>query len=279
MGNINRLDIEGYTKFLPTQYGDSEKLIKFLSVFLKQIQDLEDSNVDLDKYSTDITLAYGYQLDIIGKLLGILRKGRTDAQYREAIYFKIAINTGNGTPENCMQYLSNVTKASNINYWEHYPASVILETNGTNIPSNIPNTLDNITPAGVSVGGVISSQSGEVFRGSDVTDAFNNYVDIPSPLNSVEVGGVDAECGNLLAELTYIGFTGFVPVLDTDPLSRCIFPDLVDPSTKYFGYLGNILADSFGDLNDSGVGSRFISALEAPIFNTTQGVFADVYIK
>lgn len=282
MANISKLDITGYTKYLPTQYGESSKLIKLLSIYLQQIQQLEDSNVDLDKYSTNIPLAFGYQLDIIGKLLGVYRQSRTDEQYRIAIYDKIALNIGNGTPENCIQYLSSTTSASNINYWEHYPASIIMETNGNTNLTSMTSPLGNITMAGVSVGGVIASESGEVFRGCDVSHAYDNRIVVVSSYPELELMGEDMECGNPLAELGNVGYTGFFAVEDSDPLSRCIFPDLAeltDDSNKYFGFLGNFLSDSFGDLNDSTVGARFRSLLEAPQYETTQGIFADVYTK
>ena len=274
MSELIQKDLTLASNFLPSQFSSSEKLKTFLGIFLNKVQELEDANIDLNNVSTNIATSYGYQLDIIGKLIGTTRGGRSDKQYRDAIYFQISLNTGNGTPEDSIQYLSYVTEATKVGYWEHYPASVILETNGTNIPSNIPNTLDNITPAGVSVGGVIVSETGQVFRGCDTTIAYSNFEDITSPFLEIECGGdldfsddtifsgddvqagdnaqtecliSSVECGALEAECVYQGFTGFRPVADSDPLARCIFPDQASNQLN-FGL-------------------------------TTKGVFADVYTK
>ena len=192
MTGLLQKDLTLYSNFLPNQFSSSEKLKTFLGIFLDKVQELGDANISLSNLSTDINLAYGYQLDIIGKLIGSDRKGKTDVQYRGEILFQISLNTGNGTPENCIQYLSYVTQATKVSYWEHYPASVILETNGINIPTNIPNTLDNITIAGVSVGGVITSESGQVFRGCELTEATNE---------------------------------GFYFIGDSSELARCILPE------------------------------------------------------
>lgn len=271
MAEGSKRDIVSYSDFLPVQYNNSPNLKTFLSIFLEQVQELEDANIDLDNLSTNIELAFGYQLDIIGKLIGVPRSGKSDEEYRDAIYFQISLNIGNGTPENAIQYLSYVTNATKVGYWEHYPAAVILETNGTNIPSNIPNTLDNITPAGVATGGVIVSETGEVFRGCDTTVSFSNFEDIISPFPEVELGGMDIECGGATSECIYQSFTGFLPVTDTDPLARCIFPDLDDLFAQTENGAGELIMAA---------GEEYAEASEQLDFSlTSKGVFADVYIK
>lgn len=270
MSNIIKRDVTSYEDYLPIQYKDSENLKKLLGIFLAQTQELEDANVDLDTVSTDINLAYGYQLDIIGKLVGAERRGKTDEEFREEILFRISINTGNGTPEDCIQYLNFVTKADDVKFWEHYPASVIMETNGTLIPSNIPNTLDNVTLAGVSVGGVIASETGQVFRGCESIDAYTNFEDTSSPYPQLEVGGDDMEMGSPLAELSGSSFTGFLYTRDSDNLSRCVLPEI----------------DEIYIIVDNGAGEEIMlcgeeeavcAAESLPL--TTKGVFAEVYVK
>ena len=66
MSNIIKKDITAYVDILPSQYNDSPSLRKILEIFLTQVQVLEDANLELDRVSTDVNLAYGYQLDIIG---------------------------------------------------------------------------------------------------------------------------------------------------------------------------------------------------------------------
>jgi hypothetical protein len=223
--------------------------------------------MELDRVSTNINLATDYQLDIIGKLIGTQRSGRTDVQYREAILFQISINVGNGTPENAIQYLSYVTNATKVSYWEHYPAMVILETNGTNIPRNIPNTLDNITMAGVAVGGVITSETGMVFRGCSVNEAYSNFEFILAPYPELEVGGGNIECGNVIAECSYVDYQGFTPVEDDTLLARCILPSIISASA----------------VGVNGTGEAEMACGEAVAecsdLLTTKGVFAGIHTK
>lgn len=279
-GLIESEDLLAFEDLLPSQYSNAARLRKYLSIFLSEVQALEDANTEFSNVSTSISVAEGYQLDIIGKLVGAERRGKSDAEYREEIYFRISINIGNGTSEDCLQYLSYVTQATNTRIWNHYPASVIMETNGTNIPLNIPNTLDNITMAGVSVGGVISvPPSREVFIMCEETEAYSNYTDISAPYPELELGGDDMECGNLEAELSYITFRGFKPLLDGDILSRSTLPDEDYLKNKYFGFLGNILAGSFGSVYNESIGAPLLSLYEYAEQTSTKGIFADVYTK
>tara|TARA_R110000851_G_scaffold7552_1_gene29274 strand:+ start:1263 stop:2084 length:822 start_codon:yes stop_codon:yes gene_type:complete len=271
MSELLQKDLTAYSNFLPNQFSSSEKLKTFLGIFLNKVQELEDANLNLSNLSTNITLAYGYQLDIIGKLVGSLRKGKPDEQYREEILFQISLNTGNGTPENCIQYLSYVTQATKVSYWEHYPASVILETNGTNIPTNIPNTLDNITIAGVSVGGVITSESGRVFRGCELTEAYSNLTIFNSPYPEIELGGMNIECGNVLAECIIADNEAFSFISDSSELARCTLPELDEIYTNTNNGAGeNVMACGEEE-------AECRSEFEKPL--TTKGVFAEVYTK
>jgi hypothetical protein len=204
MANITQKSITDYEDHLPKQYDESLALRKILTVFLDQVQDLEVANNQLAEFSTDIEKAYGSQLDIIGNLVGEERQGKPDDQYREAIYFRISVNIGNGTPEDCLQYLAYVTKSSQCQIWEHYPASIVMETNGAILPSNIAKAIDNISLAGVSVGGIISvPENGQVFRGTPVTSAENN-----------KVGSI------------------YTAVDDSDQLARSMFPDVNVVTTR-----------------------------------------------
>ena len=271
MSELIQKDLTLYSNFLPNQFSSSEKLKTFLSIFLSKAQELEDANIDLDTVSTNIASAYGYQLDIIGKLLGASRDGRTDEQYRDAILFQISINVGNGTPEDCVQYLSYVTQATKVGYWEHYPASVILETNGTVIPSNVPNTLDNVTLAGVSVGGVIASESGQVFKGCELADSNSNLVLENTPFPELELGGMGIECGNTLAECAPTVLQEYTFVGDASNLARCILPEIDELYVNTSNGAGeDIMACGEEE-------AQCTSEFENPL--TTKGVFAEVHTK
>ena len=64
-------------------------LIVILLIALESVQSLNEAQLELSEINTDFKTATGYQLDLIGKLVGAERKGRTDSDYRNYILFKI----------------------------------------------------------------------------------------------------------------------------------------------------------------------------------------------
>lgn len=202
MAVIVERNYEDYTDLLPIQYNDSDNLREFLRIYLEKVEDLNVSQLELSEINTDFKTATGYQLDLIGKLVGALRQGRSDSDYRNYILFKISINIGSGTPEDVINYLSIATDATRIRYFEHYPACTVLETNGTNIPSAIPSTLDNVTPAGVRTGGIMVLIDDYGFRPVELSTAYDNqYTYVPNAtIDDVDFGSVDAEMGGSLIE-------------------------------------------------------------------------------
>lgn len=210
MSNIQVRDFSEYTDLLPVQFSDSENLIKLLQIYLDQVEELNLAQQDLSLLSTNLETATGYQLDIIGNLLGAKRNGADDEGFRDAIKFRISINTGSGTPEDVIGFLRTVTKATTTRYWEHYPASIVVETNGTDIASNLASTIDNVSPAGVKVGGVLWVEGDYAFRPCRLSEAYLNLVDIEEIVYpEVAIGDDDQFLGSPttvmtpLAERTY----------------------------------------------------------------------------
>lgn len=201
MSEIQIRDFSSYTDLLPTQFSDSENLINLLSIYLDQVEELNLAQQSLGEVSTDLEAAFGYQLDLIGNLLGVSRLGMGDNDYRDAIRFGISINTGSGTPEDVIGFLQTITKATKIRYWEHYPACTVLETNGTNIPKAIPTTLDNVTPAGVKTGGVIIVEDNICFRPCRLSEAYSNRVFTGNSSEVYQMGDPENEMGLLDMEM------------------------------------------------------------------------------
>ena len=85
MSNIQVRDFSEYTDLLPVQFSDSENLIKLLQIYLDQVEELNLAQQDLSLLSTNLETATGYQLDIIGNLLGAKRNGSDDEGFRDAI--------------------------------------------------------------------------------------------------------------------------------------------------------------------------------------------------
>lgn len=201
MSNIQVRDFSSYTDFLPLQFSDSDNLIKLLAIYLDQVEELNKAQQELSLLSTNISTATGYQLDIIGNLLGARREGRLDSEYRNYIRFRISINTGSGTPSDVINFVKSITSASKVRYWEHYPASVVVETNGNGIPTNLVDTVDNVTPAGVKAGAVLWVEDDYAVRPCRLSEAYLNYVEKPLyPVNDSECGEVSAESGGAFVE-------------------------------------------------------------------------------
>ncbi len=202
MSVIKERNYEEYTDLLPIQYENSDKLREFLRIYLESVEDLNVEQLSLSAINTDFKTATGYQLDLIGKLIGAERKGRTDSDYRNYILFKISVNIGSGTPEDVINYLSIATNATKVRYFEHYPACTVLETNGETIPTAIPSTLDNVTPAGVRTGGIMVLIDNYGFRPIELSTAYDNeYTYSPNAtIEDIDTGSVDAECGGTFIE-------------------------------------------------------------------------------
>ena len=202
MSNIQIRDFSSYTDLLPVQFNDSENLIKLLTIYLDQVQELNLAQQDLSNLSTDINTATGYQLDIIGNLLGTTREGRLDEDYRTVIQNMIAVNTGSGTPNDVIGFLKTLTKANKVRYWEHYPASIILETDGESLPLNLVPIVDNTAPAGVRLGGIIVVEDNYAFRPCRLSEAYLNYVEV---LGDPDEGSGDDLQFEMGEDLAYMG--------------------------------------------------------------------------
>ncbi len=220
---LKERDYTEYTDLLPIQYNDSAKLRKFLEVYLNKVQELNTSQIELSSINTDFNVATGYQLDLIGKLVGADRLGRTDSDYRDYILFKISINIGSGTPEDVIGYLSVATSATTVRYWEHYPACTMLETNGLVLPAAIPSTLDNVTPAGVRTGGILTLDNNYAHRPVELSTAYDNAYFPTSPSNAL--GEEKSELG--IIELRGIGDSVRFTLISKDSLlGQGIYPEL-----------------------------------------------------
>lgn len=114
---------------LISQFDGKEKLRDVLTVFLSQIQDLEDAYAQI-LTDTTIDLSVGVQLDNIGDIVGEPRSGRTDEQYRTAIRARISLNNSEGTIEDIAELIISVAGIPiSVSIIEFFPAAFIAEIN------------------------------------------------------------------------------------------------------------------------------------------------------
>lgn len=97
-----------------------------------------------------ISTAVGKQLDGCGYIVGEPRAGRDDEAYRDAILFRIFVNTSDATPDDLIKGLRYLTKPDDIQYMEQYPATAILFTGGPVIPVGLRQTMQGLSPAAIS---------------------------------------------------------------------------------------------------------------------------------
>lgn len=157
-----------------TQFRESENFNKLITLFMQEIQDLEEVNFDLlDDRS--IFTAVGAQLDILGLIVGETRQGRGDDEYRAALLLRISINIADGTPNTILDITRTYTTAESTEIWEHYPAMFVVRTDGRDrINGTLKNLVEDIKPAGVKTVVVSDIQRREFIpawevRGQDVS--------------------------------------------------------------------------------------------------------------
>lgn len=129
------------------QFKDKPNIEAVLTSYLEQTNDLEDVYESLLN-ERSISTAVGSQLDLLGALVNEPRLGRSDSVYRLAILTRIGINNSEGTPNQILSLLKNITGATKVNMWEHYPVSAIYYSNTEFTGDDcVSDTLQLISPA------------------------------------------------------------------------------------------------------------------------------------
>lgn len=150
------------------QYKGKPLIAGRLDAFTEQIQDLETGICTLIG-RLDIPNAEGNNLDRIGEIVNEPRLGRTDAEYRLAIYARIGINTSRGLPEELISLWNLIIDPT--------PTWVFLQNLGS---GNIHITSDHIFADQDEVNAVIATISPAIAGGvrlqyiicADTTDGF-----------------------------------------------------------------------------------------------------------
>lgn len=135
-------------RLLLSQFARSTNLQKLLRIIVEPLQDLENVARDL-KEKRSIDTGEGVQLDLIGEWIGEPRQGRDDNEYRRWLRFRIFVNTSDGEPETVIAILRFLTGATDVEYWENYPAALQLYTNGPDVSPELIAILQGVAPAGI----------------------------------------------------------------------------------------------------------------------------------
>jgi hypothetical protein len=85
--------------------------------------------------------AYGPHLDVLGRIVGELRNGRTDPSYRTAIQAKILLNKSSGTIEEIYAIFALLLAVNNLaatmRVQEFYPKALALRMGGVAVPDSV----------------------------------------------------------------------------------------------------------------------------------------------
>lgn len=130
------------------QYKERPNLNALVTALINPLQEIE---LQLELLSTQRWLdnAQGIQLDHYGESVGEERNSRDDTDFRRAIYCRIFINNGGGTPEDIISAINFVYSPKRIIYTELYPAAFQVFIYGEKALTGIKPFMRSVSPAGV----------------------------------------------------------------------------------------------------------------------------------
>lgn len=143
-------------QLLTYQFRNANVTQKLIEVFAEQGIELSDAARDV-QFLRSLSLAEGVQLDGIGQLCGESRNGRNDSDYRDAIYFRILVNSSKATASHVIAAAKIATDASKIVLLEKFPAKFSIITDGIKVLPNLDEILESVSAIAVGLDAVIST--------------------------------------------------------------------------------------------------------------------------
>lgn len=104
---IKIVDFDINNTLLLEQFKQKTKAIEIMKSISKRSKDIEDAAFEIRNLFW-INTAEGDQLDVLGKIHGIARDGRNDADYRDVIEVQIIINNGSGEHEIIIELVTSI---------------------------------------------------------------------------------------------------------------------------------------------------------------------------
>lgn len=174
------------------QYKESRVFNIFLNAIVAQVQVIEDQ-CDLLYRERSLLTAYGYQLDGIGKLIGLSRNGRDDEDYRDALISQIEINVSGGEPESIINAIRKILSPKSIDYFDIYPAYYQLFVQTDENANNLASLVQSMTPAGVGKAIVTLGTDNDPFVLVEATTADANFVMQSGNYHNQEISQLEVE--------------------------------------------------------------------------------------
>jgi hypothetical protein len=129
-----------------------------LDAWMQQADSIENAALEVYVGRWPLT-AIGEQLDVLGRIVGQPRGGRTDAVYRLWILARILVNRSNGKQEELFDILEVLGVTTDILYGDYYPAEVYVSIVDEDNGDDIGQLLQEYKPAGVTLMVVWSSET------------------------------------------------------------------------------------------------------------------------
>lgn len=146
---------------LTHQFKEKENIAKYLEYYLEGMGEVRNEENSL-LLQRSLATAVGDNLDILGVHLGVIRDGRTDADYRRALFISSLIGASEGTREDVIGAVRIQSGGSKIRYWDIFPAALQIFTDGTGATEFSAELVKEIVPAGVNSQSVVIASHGEV---------------------------------------------------------------------------------------------------------------------
>lgn len=181
---------------------------KLISAFATESQSIntQEQNLLINRF---LATAQGVQLDGLGQILGLAREsgqpddadiidGEYRQGYREDLQFQIFVDNSGATPEEVIYILKYLNEATDVWYYEIYPASFQMATNGFTFPpdrSDLVGAIQSCSPAGVEFSALIATYNTIPFSFSSDPLLEQFFVN-PNPLNYSQINPFQANPGS-----------------------------------------------------------------------------------
>lgn len=135
---------------LPSQFFDSPLLRELITIYLEELQEIEDCLEDI-LLQMNIDEAIGVQLDRLGEHLGRKREGLNDTEYRKILKIQRILNAGEGQYKTVLQMWRTLLESDTATLTEEFPAGVSLYSD-VGVPTlDTLNTLTKALPVTVTL--------------------------------------------------------------------------------------------------------------------------------
>jgi hypothetical protein len=139
------------------------RLETLLTILMAPLQRFENACIQLLTQRT-VTTAVGAQLDVLGEIVGQLRQGQTDDEYRRYINARIAVNRATGKREELISIASLIINdpSATILVQDQAIATVFIQIGGVAVDAPTMAALESLLGDAVAIGVRLEVQSSSV---------------------------------------------------------------------------------------------------------------------